>query len=224
MRMANPFEPLPPHRLAAIYQWPQEALRFLDGTAECLHVLGSCGMGKTALLLQLGQSLAQAQVAAPYTCFPVGAPLTPEAVELGQVALLDEVDRLPRSVLAGLLTRVRRAHTRVVLATHRDLRRRIRGARLSCLHVPLPPLTTPAQVMRLLSARAALAGPAARDRCHLLPEAAAAVLQASAGNLERCLQLGYELFEDADGSRPLTADDVAAAAQSLSRALQAGAE
>ena len=91
----NPFEALPPASLARVYEWPPEVRRFLRGEADCLHVVGDCGMGKTTVLEQIGHRLKTEGVATAYACVPLKGPF--EVRELGPAAvvLLDETDRLP---------------------------------------------------------------------------------------------------------------------------------
>jgi hypothetical protein len=107
-----------------------------------------------------------------------------------------------------------------VLAAHRSQLRGIRRAGLSAELIELRPITEAARVRRLWEARVALAY--GDEGARLSDEAAQALLSASRGNVERCLQIGYEVFEDLEALRPITADDIAAAAASLDRALAVG--
>ncbi|MBM3499362.1 MAG: hypothetical protein FJX74_11910 [Armatimonadetes bacterium] len=215
----NPFEGLSPASLAPIYEWPGEALRFVEGEFDCLHVVGDCGMGKTTLLRQLELRAAEAGGCSVYGCVPVGGGLELELPAAASLALIDETDRLSGEGLIRLLGRVREARCRCVLAGHRRQLRAIRQARLTVAYLRLRPLPGPA-LQTLFESRIALAyGP---DAPGLTIDAARALLRASRGNIERCLQIGYEVFEDLDGLREVTAADVGMAAASLDRALATG--
>jgi hypothetical protein len=216
----NPFESISPERLAAIYRWPAEATAFLEGEADCLHIVGDAGMGKTALLLQIQSRLDAEGTAAPYTCFPPEKAIDTEAVPMGPVTLLDETDRLTAEQLGGLLARAYEGGHQAALASHRDQRRQIKRARLSCLYLRLAPLRWPNEVAHLLNDRIVLATGTPHHEYPLEFGTARALLRHSRGNIERCLQLGYEIFEDIERPRPITTEDVAAAAESLSRALR----
>jgi len=223
----NPFEPLPPERLATIYHWPPEALRFVAGEADCLQVVGDAGLGKTALLQQLELRFAASGLEVPYTVVPTDGALDPDEVAMGGVTLLDEADRWPERALRQFLTRVRAARQRLALASHRDHRRALRRGRLTALHIALAPLTQADDVARFFEDRVALAAPEARPTGVLSEEAAEALLRLSGGNLERCLQIGYEVFEDlgkgggqepAGSSATIEAADIRRAAESLAQA------
>lgn len=216
----NPFEPISADQLGATYRWPPEALCFLEGPADCLHIVGAAGMGKTALLLQIQHRLADQGVQAPYTCISLDAPIDVEAVPLGPLTLLDEADRLNARSLGRLLGRLRDAGHRAAIASHRDQRREIRRARLSWVHLELTPLRCSEDAARLLDDRISLAVGTRQHQFPLGAGAAEAVLRASGGNIERCLQLGYEVLEDLDRPRPITAADVRTAAEALARALR----
>jgi hypothetical protein len=221
-RSHNPFEPLSPASLAGIYEWPDEALRFLAGEFECLHVVGACGMGKSALLRQIERRLTHDGAVALYTCVPLDGPLhlwfTPDL----SVALIDETDRLPRRALLDLLSRLRHARCRCVLAGHRRQSRDIRRAGFAPEHLELTPL--PAEALRAIwERRVTLAFGEGEDTPKLTAAAAQALRQASRGNIERALQIGYEVFEDLSTLRGITARDIEVAAVSLDRAL-GGAE
>jgi hypothetical protein len=216
MRRDNPFEPLSTASLAAIYEWPGEAVRFLEGACDCLHIVGECGMGKTALLRQIEARFASAL----YACVPLGGEWRLQLPAGVSVALLDETDRLTGRALGQAVRTVREARARCVLAAHRSQLRGIRRAGLSAELIELRPITEAARVRRLWEARVALAY--GDEGARLSDEAAQALLSASRGNVERCLQIGYEVFEDLEALRPITADDIAAAAASLDRALAVG--
>lgn len=218
--ITNPFEPIPANRLAPIFRWPPEALRFLDGEGGCLHVLGDAGMGKTALLLQIQRRLAEQDTVAPYTYLAPGADADINAIPLGPVTLLDETDRLDRRRLRALLARVHAGGFRVALGTHRSQLREAHRAGLSCLHLPLKPLARPEDVARVLEDRIALALGTSEHPFSLSLDAAEALLRLSRGNIERCIQLGYEVCEDIEAPREITADDIRAAAEALDHALQ----
>jgi len=218
MLTPNPFEPLPPESLARIYEWPEEALRFLAGEGDCLHIVGECGMGKTALLGQIRHRLGHEGIEAPYTCVPLDRRFGVEGIEFGPVTLIDETDRLPKRVLGELLGKTKVLNVRIVLASHRNQLRTIHRAGLRTLHLALKPLTSTEEVARVFSDRVILA--AGDDHPFTLAVGARdALLSHSGGNIERCLQLGYEVFEDLDRPRPITAADIDAAAASLARAL-----
>ncbi|MFQ5810921.1 MAG: hypothetical protein ACE5JM_14990 [Armatimonadota bacterium] len=216
----NPFEPISVEALTAIYRWPEEAVRFVEGEGDGLHIVGDAGMGKTALLLQLQRRLEAGGVEAPYTCFPVEGRIEVDTVQLGPVTLLDETDRLSVGELKGLLGRLRETGQRAALAGHRDQGRRIGRARLSCMYLALGPLREPVEAAQLVDDRIALATGTRHHEFPLDTGAAAALLLCSGGNIERCLQLAYEIFEDLERPRAITADDVAAAAAALSQALR----
>lgn len=217
--MDNPFEPITTQRLATIYEWPAMALRFLDGEADCLHVMGAEGMGKTTLLIQIQHRLAQEGVTAAMTVIGLGAGVDASSVAPGPVTLLDETDRLSPQQLDQLLVRVRNTGARLVLATHRSQVRQVRRAGLTCLPLRLRPLARTEDVGRVFEGRLRIVFPEGDPRRALSPEAARALLRFSRGNVERCLQIGYEVFEDLDTVRPISPADIRAAAAALSRAL-----
>ena len=228
----NPFEPLPPERLAGVYRWPAEALRFLAGEADCLHIVGEAGLGKTALLRQLQLRLEAQGAAAPYACVPPDGSLTSDRAPLGMVTLLDEADRWPDRHLRRLVGRVRAAGQRLALASHRDHRRLLQRAGLTALHLALVPLSRADEAKRLFEERVALAAGSASPPFVLDTEAAEVLLRLSGGNLERCLQIGYEVCEDlgrhgrpGPGGSPtavIGGEEVRGAAEALERALADG--
>jgi ABC-type phosphonate transport system ATPase subunit len=218
----NPFEPISPERLATIYQWPPEALRFLEGKADCLHILGDEGMGKTTLLKQTELRLAEQGVSLAYIYLPPDGELDVAALPLAPVALLDEADRLSKRQLVAFLARLRDEGCRAAVSTHRDLAQRIRRAGLSCLDIRLRALTRAEDVARIFRDRVGLLQGVADDEFQLSPEGARALLRFSRGNIERCLQLGYEVFEDIEEPRGIAAEDIARAAAALGRATAAG--
>jgi hypothetical protein len=214
----NPFEQLSPRALASIFRWPQEACRFLAGEGDCLHVVGECGMGKTALLEQIRHRLASKGVPALYACIPVEGDFEPEPAEPGAVLLLDETDRLSRRTLGSILRLLVRERGRAALAAHRSQLRQIRRAGLSAVCVELRPLSSAEEVAGVFEARTVLAAGTEQHACRLTREATEALLHHSRGNIERCLALGYEIFQDLDRPRPIQTADVEAAAASLARA------
>jgi len=217
VRRDNPFEPLSPASLAPIYEWPGEALRFLGGDFGCLHVVAGCGMGKTTLLRQIEHRLTTEGAPVMYACIPVGGHPEPKPPANGAVALLDETDRLSDRALGSLLRRLRQAHCRCVLAGHRQQLAAIVRAGFSAQGLGLKPLVSAERVRVIFEARVVLAcGPGGPI---LAGDAAQALLRASGGNIERCLQIGYEVFEDLDVLRTITAADIEAALASLGRAL-----
>jgi len=218
----NPFEPLSPASLARIYEWPAEALRFLAGEFDCLHVVGDCGMGKTTLLRQVERRLTETGAPVVYACVPLGGALQLTLLPDALVALIDETDRLSRRTLAGLLARLREARCRCVLAGHRRQLREIRRAGFTAVYLELVPITEPRVLRAIFEQRIALAF--GDDGPRLAQEATQALLRASRGNIERALQIGYEVFEDLPTVRTITAADIEAAAVSLDRALARGAE
>ncbi len=219
----NPFEELSPAALARVYEWPAEALRFVAGEADCLHVVGDCGMGKTAVLRQIEHRLAAEGVAASYACVPIHGRFDVAELEGEAVVLLDETDRLSRRDLGRALTTLRDAGCRAALAGHRSQLREIRRAGFAPEYLELGPLGSAAKVADVFEARVALAASTGECPCRLTPEAAEALRQHSGGNIERCLEIGYEVFEDLDRLRAIEVADVEAAAASLARAL-GGAE
>jgi hypothetical protein len=216
----NPFERLSPRVLAAIYDWPLEARRFLTGEVQCLHAVGDCGMGKTTLLEQAELALRQRGERSHLVCVsPAGeADYGPP----DEVLLLDEMDRLPRRELRRLLRLLRGARRRAVLAGHRWEARAIERAGLQAECLRLAPLATPDAVTRLFANRLKASLGEEAEQFPVTSEAKAALLRCSGGNIERCLQLGYEVFEDLAEPRPLSAEDFEAAARRLARALTVG--
>jgi len=206
-----------------VFEWPDEALRFLDGQADCLHIIGQPGMGKTALLRQLQHRLAQTGVAATYTYVPPNAAADVGAVQIGQLTLLDETDRLPPRQLISLLKRIRAAGGRCALGTHRDQRRLVRRAGMTLVHLRLRRRGLDA-ARCIFEGRLRLALGDQLDAYVLAAGAAGALLWCSRGNSERILQLGYEIFEDLDYPRSITHKDVFRAHASLKRCLRSGAE
>lgn len=214
----NPFEELSPAALARVFEWAPQARRFLEGEADCLHVVGDCGMGKTTLLEQMRHRLDADGVPAPYRCVPVDGQLDLGQAAGGAVLLLDETDRLRRRALSEVLELLRRGGSRAVLAGHRPQLREVRRASLSALYLELRPLRSPDEVVRLLEARIALATGHDHHGCRPTPRAAQALLHHSRGNIQRCLELGYEIFEDLERPRAIEVADVEAAVVSLARA------
>jgi hypothetical protein len=220
MPSLNPFEPLSPASLARVYQWPDEALRFLAREFECLHVVADCGMGKTTLLRQIEQRVVGEGQRAWYVCVPLDGGLRLEPPPGGPLALLDETDRLSGRALTALLRRLRKEGCRCALAGHRSQLREIRRAGFAAEYLELRALTSAQAVRSLFESRVDLAP---GDTAPSLTEPAAeALLRASRGNLERCLQIGYEVFEDLEALRDITAADIEAAAASLDLALAGG--
>lgn len=215
----NPFESLAPAALARIYEWPSEARRFVAGEGHCLHVVGDCGMGKTTVLEQIRHELTLEGVATSYTCVPLDGRLDIGEPEHGGAVLLDETDRLRRRTLAAALGVLRERECRAVLASHRPQQRAIRRAGFRLLYLELRPLGSAADVTRLFARRVALAAGTEEHPCRLSPQAAEALLRHSRGNIQRCLELGYEVFEDLERPRAIDARDVETAAVSLDRAL-----
>lgn len=217
----NPFEPISPERLALIYRWPAEAARFLAGEAECLHVIGERGMGKSALLHQIEERLA---ASASYVYFPPNEWVDVEELRVAPVTLLDEADRLTAGHLMRLLRRLREARCRVAVATHRSLLRPLRRAGYSCLRLALHRLSRPEDVAQLLDDRTGLAAGTQDHGYEVTLEAARAMLRISKGNIGTCLELGYEVFEDLDEVRPITQADATRAADGLARATRGSGE
>jgi len=211
--MLNPFEPLSPERLAAIYHWPPLALRFLSGDGDCLHVMGQAGMGKTTLLRQIELRISEAGQQVPYTCVPPGG-TSPARVAFGDVTLVDEADRMSGYDVALTLLEVKLLRGRIVLGTHRNLMHHVRACGMSGLEVALRPLRDADALAELLLDRAQLAGAA---WC-LDSAARRALLHHSRGNTERALQIGYEVFEDLETPAEITSQHITAAAGALDRA------
>ena len=221
-RSHNPFEPLSPASLARVYDWPGEALRFLAGEFDCLHVVGDFGMGKTTLLRQIERRLAADGATVLYACVPLGGRLDLALSPDLSVALIDETDRLPRRALADLLGRLYAARCRCALAGHRRQLREIRRAGFTAEYLELKPIAAQETLRAIFERRTALVFGAGEDAPRLTPGAARALLRASRGNIERSVQIGYEVFEDLRAVREITALDVEAAAVSLDRALGGG--
>lgn len=211
----NPFEPVAAELLAEHYRWPLEALRFLQEATQCLQIVGPEGAGKTTLLELLAARLRAAGGAIAYLYVPPDGSLPPCFLTEG-TALVDEADRLTSGELSRLLRAS--ARLRLVFATHRDLRAQLRHARVSALTVRLQPLKDPAEVLALWRGRLALAGCA--ETC-FGQEAARAALRLTRGSPLRCVQLGYELWEETQGRRVAGPEDVRRAWTALNRALKA---
>jgi hypothetical protein len=211
----NPFEPMAGERLDAHYRWPAEALAFLDGAARCLQVIGVEGAGKTTLLELLAARLRAAGEVTTYLYVPLDGSVTAPA-PTGGTLLVDEADRLAPGVLSSLLKPP--PHLRLVLATHRDLRTQIRRAGLTALTVRLLPLRDAREVLALWQERLALAG--CGEAC-FGEIAAREALRLTRGNPLRCVQLGYELWEDTGGQEVSGPEDVRRAWSALNRALRA---
>ena len=133
----NPFEGLTADSLAPIYEWPEEALRFLAGQADCLHVTGDCGMGKTTLLQQIEHRIRSQGESVTYTCIPLDGTINLTQVCPGTVALLDETDRLSAPTLRDILTALWDEGHRPVLAGHKKQLREIRRAGFTTLSRPM---------------------------------------------------------------------------------------
>ena len=211
----NPFEPISAELLGAHYPWPRPALEFLKGTVRCLQVIGSEGAGKTTLLELLAVRLVEAGVPTTYLRVPLDGSL-PRSTPTEGAVLVDEADRLMPTALQELLRA--RAGLRLVLATHRDLRAHLRRAGVSALTVRLQPLRDAGEVLALWRQRLALAGYG--DAC-FGQDAAREALRLTRGNPLRCVQLGYELWEDLKGQKVAGPEEVRRAWAALSRALKA---
>lgn len=218
-RSHNPFEPLSPASMARIYDWPPEALRFLGGEFDCLHVVGECGMGKTTLLRQIERYLTEQGAVVAYTCVPLDGALDLSLGAKPLAVLIDESDRLPRPTLLALLSRLRETQCRCALAGHGRQFREIRRVGFTGGYLELRPVRTAETLRAIWERRVDLAFGPGDNPPRLTADAARALLRASRGNIERALQIGYEVFEDLAAEREITARHIQAAALSLDRAL-----
>jgi len=215
----NPFEPLAAHRLATVFQWPEQALRFASGHGDCLHVLGACGMGKTAVLCMLQAAFAAQGVDASYLTVPLDDASAVQPPPVARVVLLDEADRLSLPAFRDAVTFLRGQGCRLAVSAHRSRLAPLRRAGYDCLRLRLRRVRDLAVVERLLHDRIALAVGSADHPFSLSAETCAAFRRASRGNVERILHLGYEVFEDLKRPRAIAPDDVARAAAALDGAL-----
>jgi len=149
---------------------------------------------------------------------PPDGSLTPHSLTEGAL-LVDEADRLAPGALSSLLKPP--PHLRLVLATHRDLRPQLRRAGIPAVTVRLRPLKDAEAVLALWRGRLVLAG---CEKASFGESAAREALRLTRGNPLRCVQLGYELWEDLQGRRAPAPEDVHSAWVALSRALKAAGE
>jgi len=214
----NPFEGLTTDALAPIYEWPEEAVRFLEGHADCLHVTGDCGMGKTTLLQQIECSIRNQGESVTYTCIPLDGAIDLAEACSGTVALLDETDRLDSPALRDLLTALWDGGHKPVVAGHKKQLREIRRAGFAPLYIQLRAAASSKALARIFTQRIDVAAGDPDHPYELTPEATRALLHHCRGNVERCLQIGYEVFEDLDSPRAISATDIATAAADLDQA------
>lgn len=215
----NPFEPVAPAQLAQVYRWHDLALAFVEGRLDALQVIGLPGMGKTTLLSQVRLRLALEGEEPPYTCIPVGGIQDPDQVPVARVTLMDETDRLAPAHLAEILRRIAGLQGRVLLGTHRLHEAALRRAGFTPRTIRLRPVKSPAAAAEILLSRFAANGCDPGDSWVLAPGADRALLRNSRGNVERILQIGYELHEDLGAPGIITPDHIRAAAHRLSRSV-----
>ena len=215
----NPFEGISTEAQADVYDWPPQALRFVERDVDTLHIIGDCGMGKTTLLRQIHHRIAAEGENVSYACVPLDGILNDADLQ-ADVVLLDETDRLDAQTLCEALSMLWEGGRKAVLAGHQDQRKAIRKAGFSPVFLKLRPLRSAERLARILDERISLALDRRDHPYKLTPTAARALLARSRGNIERCLQIGYEVFEDIETARAIEATDIAVAAALLDDAIR----
>lgn len=207
----NPFEQWPDEAMGRVFALPTELRAAIDRGARLIEIVGDAGCGKSTHLAAIGRLAAAQGVPWAYQHLlrgPAGTPPT------GGWWLLDEAQALRTNDLLALASAALERGTRLALASHRPLSRRLeRLAPVSRLR--LRRLRGASAAEALLARWLAAAGHDASEWFE--PEALQALARLSRGVPRKLVRLGYELAEDRQPGRRITAGEVALAYARLRR-------
>lgn len=208
----NPFEAWTGDAVQQVFDLPRDLVLWAAAPAGVAQLVGATGMGKSTHLT--GLATAARERGEPAVMVRLNRDGALPAPPSGGWWLLDEAQWLEPALLATALAVAARAGLRLALATHLDVTRPLRRARLTVHTWRLRGLRTLAEVNALWSRYLRAAGLPPTD-VPLQPAAATALRRVSRGNPWAMTRLGYEVFEDLTELRPITTADLACAVTRL---------